>query len=547
MKLPTLSRLPAAFLALCLLGLGAAHALEVPTREALVNDRAGVLSANIRGKLNDHLLNAQQKYGVQIAALIVPSLEGESVEGFAAKTAAAWGLGKQGEDKSVLLLVALKEEQIRIETGRGVEGKLTEALGARIINEEMLPFFREGAAAPGVSYGLLALVPAAVVGKYTPSEKALQSAARVRAAAASAGQGAAPSASAAKPAEAAPAAADAEGGAEAGAPSRMSGGKFLLTILLVILGIVLGALTRRHNWRRVCLAVLVLGAVWGVSMGFAPTVLMSGMAGMTATAMFWGFFALFFLGIRTIWGAIRGKAAPAPSEAGQEAAAPAVERADASAPGGGKQSTWRETPQEARARREAIASASRARRQAMSSQQEQKSMFKEVLEALFGADEKASQEPRWGTIAATICVLVMAPLFVYFALGDEMEFRRSTEREEVTAHLVDVSVSCTGSGSKEECTHTPFYSYRFHGEDYTYGGAQKDTNSAYAKPYFPKEIQLTYYKNDAGKWVRAKTSGPLGYLKFYGGALFMFVMALGVLVVELKKLGGKREKAPGEV
>ena len=386
MKHPSLSRLLAFFWVLCLLCLGAAHALDVPAREALVNDRVRLLPENIRGKLNDHLQQAQQKYGVQIAALIVPSLEGESMESVATRTAAAWGLGKAGEDKGVLLLVALKEEQIRIETGRGVEGRLTEALGARIINEEMRPFFKEGAAAKGVSFGLLA---------HTPSEKAQESAARVRAAAASAGQGAVPPASAAQPeAPAREAAKTVDAGS---VESRDIESKELVGVLLLFLSATLGALVRRHNWRRVCLAALVLGAAGTMFVGHAlvttqESAVMAVVGGVLMGVPVFGFVALLAWAIR----AARGKATPAPtpSEEEQEAAVPAVERAAFSAPvmertdfsapvmertefsalgasGGQKQSTWRETPEEARARREAIVSASRARRQAIWSQQQQ--------------------------------------------------------------------------------------------------------------------------------------------------------------------------------
>ena len=557
MKHPSLSRLLAVFWALCLLFLGAAHALEVPRLEAPVNDQARLLSEGTRDRLNNYLQQAQQKYGVRIAALIVPSLEGESMDSLTTKTADAWGFGKQGEDKGVLLLVAVKEELVRIETGRGVEGKLTEALGERIINEEMRPFFKEGAASRGVAYGMLALVPASVVGKFTPSEKALESAARVRAAAASAGQGAAPPASAAKPAVAEAAATDAEGGVEVGAKSRKSGWKFLLSMLVVILGMTLGAYTRQHNWRRMCLAVLVLGAAWGVSMGFAPKAGMSGMLGMVAIAMFWGFFALFFLGIRTIWGAIRGKAAPAPIEAEQEAAAPAVERTDFSAPGGGQQSTWRkETPEEARARREAIASESRARHQAMLGQQQQstweetagvfKEMFDEVHKAIAGVG-KDSKKPSWRGIAIAGVALLVLSGTIYGFWGEQMVYLRATEREEVTARLTSVEPSSCDLVDKEvECVYTPVYTYSFQGETHTYKGSGESKNAKLSKPSFAEKEQLHYYKNDKGEWVLAKNVGFIDRLVLFGGAGGLWLIALIVFVIELKKLLGRTQGEEGK-
>lgn len=117
-------------------------ALEVPPLASPVVDTAGILSASEKQELEDYLLALDHQTGVQIAVLTIPSLEGESLESFSMKTAETWKLGQQGEDNGALLLVALEERAIRIETGYGLEGTLTDAKSGLIIRQVIVPLFR---------------------------------------------------------------------------------------------------------------------------------------------------------------------------------------------------------------------------------------------------------------------------------------------------------------------------------------------------------------------------------------------------------------------
>ena len=61
-----------------------------------------------------------------------------------------WQLGKKKKDNGVLLLIVADEHKIRIETGYGLEGVLTDAKASRIIRNEIAPHFRQNQYDEGV-------------------------------------------------------------------------------------------------------------------------------------------------------------------------------------------------------------------------------------------------------------------------------------------------------------------------------------------------------------------------------------------------------------
>jgi uncharacterized protein len=143
-------------------------ALDVPPLRAHVNDTAGMLSSAAEQKLEQELTAFEKSDSTQIAVLTIPSLEGESLEDYSIKVAEAWKIGQKGKDNGAILLIAKQERKIRIEVGRGLEGKLTDLLSGRIIRGEIAPRFKAGDFDGGVSAGVGAIM-AAVKGEYTAS------------------------------------------------------------------------------------------------------------------------------------------------------------------------------------------------------------------------------------------------------------------------------------------------------------------------------------------------------------------------------------------
>lgn len=79
------------------------------------------------------------------------------VNEFAVRLEEAWKVGRRGRDNGLLLLVALKERQVRIEVGYGLESKVTDADAGRIIRDDIAPAFRAGRYADGLSAAVDAL------------------------------------------------------------------------------------------------------------------------------------------------------------------------------------------------------------------------------------------------------------------------------------------------------------------------------------------------------------------------------------------------------
>ncbi|HEY8934145.1 MAG TPA: TPM domain-containing protein [Cyclobacteriaceae bacterium] len=141
--------------------------LAVPEHGGVwVHDEANVLSASAKSELEMMLKAERDSTSNQIAVLIIPSLNGEALEDYAIKVAhQEWKLGQKDRDNGVLLLIVIDDRKVRIETGYGLEGVLTDALSSRINRNEIVPFFKQGDYDNGVKAGVTAIIKA-IKGEY---------------------------------------------------------------------------------------------------------------------------------------------------------------------------------------------------------------------------------------------------------------------------------------------------------------------------------------------------------------------------------------------
>ena len=146
-----------------------AGALDVPQLKGRVNDYASILSPETAQKLDAALSAIESSDSTQIVVLTIPSLEGEVLEEFSIKVAEAWKIGQNNLDNGAILLVSKNDRKLRIEVGRGLEGKLTDLISGRIISSEIIPRFREGDFNGGIEAGINAIV-SVVRGEYKASE-----------------------------------------------------------------------------------------------------------------------------------------------------------------------------------------------------------------------------------------------------------------------------------------------------------------------------------------------------------------------------------------
>ncbi|MBI2095053.1 MAG: TPM domain-containing protein [Candidatus Omnitrophica bacterium] len=137
------------------------YALSVPERpEARVNDYAGLLSAAARAEVEDTLAEFEKSTSNQAVVAIFPGLEGQSLEDFSIRLADRWKIGDRKKDNGVILLIFKEDRRVRIEVGYGLEGALPDALAHRIIQNEIVPAFREGRFDDGVKNAVAGIIRA---------------------------------------------------------------------------------------------------------------------------------------------------------------------------------------------------------------------------------------------------------------------------------------------------------------------------------------------------------------------------------------------------
>ncbi len=124
-----------------------------PAPDGRINDFANLLDAEQEARLTAMVQEVEDETTAEIAVATVPSLGGMSVEEYANRLFAQWGVGKADADNGVLILVAPNEREMRIEVGYGLEPILPDGLAGEVIREVFLPHFREGDYASGILDG----------------------------------------------------------------------------------------------------------------------------------------------------------------------------------------------------------------------------------------------------------------------------------------------------------------------------------------------------------------------------------------------------------
>jgi len=141
-------------------------ALEIPKRpEGYVSDYARMISASKRVKLEETLRQFEEKASNQVIVVTFPSLEGESLEDFSIRLAEAWKIGQKEKNNGVILLIFKNDRKVRIEVGYGLEGVLTDATSKLIIENEIVPRFKQGKFDEGIE-GAINAIMAATRGEY---------------------------------------------------------------------------------------------------------------------------------------------------------------------------------------------------------------------------------------------------------------------------------------------------------------------------------------------------------------------------------------------
>ena len=134
------------------------HATDsFPKPRGLVNDFANVISPDYAEKLTQVTGELLRKTNVPVVVVTMPDIGGEDYNEYANRLYAAWGIGKKGEDRGVLIFVTVKERKMRIETGYGIEGIIPDGLAGEIRDQYIVPYLREDQFGKGLLNGTLAI------------------------------------------------------------------------------------------------------------------------------------------------------------------------------------------------------------------------------------------------------------------------------------------------------------------------------------------------------------------------------------------------------
>jgi uncharacterized protein len=138
------------FFALFIMEAFPAFALEGPPAD-YIEDRAGIIDASTKAGLSSRLKSLNDKTGVQMVVLTVPSTEGIPIEEYSIERAQKWGIGQKGKDNGILFVVAINDKKYRIEVGYGLESIMPDSLTGTIGRQYMVPKFKRGDFSGGIN------------------------------------------------------------------------------------------------------------------------------------------------------------------------------------------------------------------------------------------------------------------------------------------------------------------------------------------------------------------------------------------------------------
>ena len=138
--------------------------------EGLVLDQTNTLTPEQEATLEQKLIAYDKSTSNQIAVVLIHTLSGNSIEDVALAIGREWGVGGQAAmDNGVVLLVAKNDRKVRIEVGYGLEGAVTDYVASSIIQNTILPNFKEGNYYRGLTEAVDEIIKASE-GRYTAPE-----------------------------------------------------------------------------------------------------------------------------------------------------------------------------------------------------------------------------------------------------------------------------------------------------------------------------------------------------------------------------------------
>jgi len=151
----------------------ALHAQDIPERPnppRLVNDLADILTPQQEQALEQKLVAYDDSTSTQIVIVTVKTLGNWEVEEFSHTIGDKWGVGQKGKDNGIVITLGMENHDVFISTGRGTEGALPDITAKHIVDEQMIPLFRDDDFYGGLDAGVTS-IEQAMAGEYKGEPK----------------------------------------------------------------------------------------------------------------------------------------------------------------------------------------------------------------------------------------------------------------------------------------------------------------------------------------------------------------------------------------
>jgi len=115
-----------------------------PKSNTLVTDYTNTLSADNKAQLENKLVAFNDSTSTQIAVVIIKSVGSYDIAEYGAGLGRTWGIGQKGKNNGILILVAMEDHKVTIQTGYGAEGAVPDVITNQVINNQITPAFKQG-------------------------------------------------------------------------------------------------------------------------------------------------------------------------------------------------------------------------------------------------------------------------------------------------------------------------------------------------------------------------------------------------------------------
>jgi len=136
-----------------------AQEVKIPTRgQGYVSDFANLLKPNDKLAITRFASELEKKTTAQLAVVTISTTQPETIQGFSVRLFDQWKIGQKGKDNGVLILMAIKDRKAWITTGYGLEGAIPDVIANKIVQANMIPYFKNSQYSQGIKEGSIAVI-----------------------------------------------------------------------------------------------------------------------------------------------------------------------------------------------------------------------------------------------------------------------------------------------------------------------------------------------------------------------------------------------------